>query len=116
MPEISVIIPVYNVNKYFLRCVDSFLSQTFKSFELILVDDGSTDGSGALCDSLAAKHDNVISLHKENGGQSTARNFGLDYVFETAPANGSFSRTATTGCIQSISKFCTTPQRKLPFQ
>ncbi len=74
----SVIIPVYNVEKYLSECVDSVLGQTFTDFELILVDDGSKDTSGALCDEYAAKDARVKVIHKENGGQSTARNIGVD--------------------------------------
>ena len=74
----SVIIPVYNVEKYLAECVDSVLGQTFTDFELILVDDGSKDASGALCDAYAAKDPRVKVIHKENGGQSTARNAGVD--------------------------------------
>lgn len=74
----SVIVPVYNVEKYLKECVDSILSQTFTDFELILVDDGSKDSSGAICDEYAAKDNRVKVIHKENGGQSTARNMGVD--------------------------------------
>lgn len=73
----SVIIPVYNVEKYLNECVDSILSQTFEDFEVILVDDGSKDGSGKICDEYAAKDARVKVIHKENGGQSTARNRGV---------------------------------------
>ena len=73
----SVIVPVYNVEKYLGQCIDSILSQTFEDFELILVDDGSRDGSGGICDSYAAKDSRVKVIHKENGGQSTARNAGV---------------------------------------
>lgn len=75
---VSVIVPVYNVGKYLGRCIDSILAQTFTDFELILVDDGSTDDSGKICDEYA-KHDSRIKvIHQENGGVSSARNRGLD--------------------------------------
>ena len=77
MPKISVIVPVYNVEKYLNRCVDSILAQTFDDFEIILIDDGSKDSSSAICDGLAKKKDKIKVLHKENGGQSSARNMGL---------------------------------------
>ncbi len=78
MPQISVIVPVYNVEKYLKRCVDSILKQTFFDFELILVDDGSNDKSGEICDQLAEKEDRIKVFHKENGGVSSARNMGID--------------------------------------
>ena len=74
----SIILPVYNVEKYLGECVDSILSQTFKDFEVILVDDGSKDSSPAICDEYAEKDSRVKVIHKENGGQSTARNIGLE--------------------------------------
>ena len=77
-PCLSVIIPVYNTEQYLPRCVDSVLSQGFQDFELLLVDDGSTDGSGVLCDLYAKKDDRIHVFHKENGGASSARNVGLD--------------------------------------
>lgn len=73
----SVIVPVYNVEKYINECVDSILSQTFTDFELILVNDGSTDNSPTICDEYAKKDSRVKVIHKENGGQSTARNIGI---------------------------------------
>lgn len=73
----SVIVPVYNVEQYLRACVDSVLSQTFEDFELILVDDGSKDTSGLICDEYANKDPRVKVIHKTNGGQSTARNAGL---------------------------------------
>ena len=77
-PAISIIVPVYNVEKYLSRCVDSILAQTFRDFELILVDDGSTDKSAEICDKYAAKDSRIKVIHKENGGQSSARNNGLE--------------------------------------
>ena len=78
MPKISVIVPVYKAEQYIRRCVDSILAQTFTDFELLLIDDGSPDNSGAICDEYAAKDSRVKVFHKENGGVSSARNLGLD--------------------------------------
>lgn len=75
---ISIIIPVYNVEKYLRRCIDSILSQTYTDFEAILVDDGSTDESGKICDEYALKDSRIKVIHKKNGGVSAARNSGLD--------------------------------------
>ena len=75
---VSVIIPVYNVEKYLRECLDSVLAQTYKDLEVILVDDGSTDQSGSICDEYAAKDSRFKVIHKPNGGQSDARNVGLD--------------------------------------
>ena len=77
-PKISVIVPVYNTEKYLHHCIDSILSQTFIDFELLLIDDGSKDSSGTICDEYAAKDNRVRVFHKENGGTSSARNMGLD--------------------------------------
>lgn len=77
-PLLSIIVPVYNVEQYLRKCIDSILSQTYTDFELILVDDGSTDNSGKICDEYALKDNRIIVLHKENGGVSSARNCGLD--------------------------------------
>ena len=74
--KISVIIPVYNVEKYLIRCVDSVINQTYKNLEIILVNDGSTDSSGILCDELAKSDARIKVIHKENGGLSDARNKG----------------------------------------
>ena len=81
MPKISVIVPVYRVEKYIHRCVDSILNQTFTDFELILVDDGSPDDCGAICDEYAAKDSRIVVIHQENGGLSAARNAGIDWAF-----------------------------------
>lgn len=76
--EISIITPVYKAEKYLRRCVDSILKQTYTDFELILVDDGSPDQSGAICDQYAEKDDRVRVIHQNNGGAAAARNTGLD--------------------------------------
>lgn len=75
--RISVIVPVYNVEAYLNRCVDSILAQSFKQLEIILVDDGSTDRSSAICDMYAGQDERIRVIHKENGGLSDARNAGL---------------------------------------
>lgn len=77
MPEISVIVPVYKAEDYLHACVDSILSQTVSDFELILVDDGSPDGCGAICDDYAARDSRVRVIHQENQGQAAARNHAL---------------------------------------
>lgn len=77
-PKISIIVPVYNVEKYLSRCIDSILSQTFTDFEILLVNDGSTDGSGNICEEYAKKDNRIRVLHKNNEGVSSARNTGLD--------------------------------------
>jgi len=75
---ISVIVPVYNVAPYLPRCIDSILAQSFGDFELLLIDDGSTDASGAICDEYARKDKRIKVFHKENGGLSDARNYGME--------------------------------------
>lgn len=76
-PKISVIVPIYNAEKYLRRCIDSILAQTFTDFELLLIDDGSSDKSGEICDEYAQKDLRVKAFHKKNGGVSSARNIGL---------------------------------------
>ncbi len=78
MPKVSVIVPVYKAEAYLKRCIDSILAQTFTDWELLLVDDGSPDRSGEICDEYAAADSRIRVLHKENGGVSSARNLGLD--------------------------------------
>ncbi|VEG71540.1 hyaluronan synthase [[Pasteurella] aerogenes] len=78
MDLISIVIPVYNVKDYLEKCFESVINQTYKNIEVILVNDGSTDGSGELCDDLALKDPRVVVYHKENGGLSSARNLGID--------------------------------------
>lgn len=77
-PKISVIVPVYNVRHYLPHCIDSILSQNFPNFELLLIDDGSKDDSGTICEEYATKDSRVHVFHKENGGVSSARNIGLE--------------------------------------
>ena len=77
MPLISVIVPVYKCEEYLEDCVNSILNQTFSDFEIILVDDGSPDKCGKICDELAKKHNNIIALHQTNQGQAAARNKGI---------------------------------------
>lgn len=82
MPEvISIVVPVYNAERTLNECVDSILSQTYSHFELLLVDDGSTDKSGVICDAYAAKDSRVRVFHKPNGGVSSARNLGIDNIW-----------------------------------
>ena len=89
-PKISVIVPVYKAEKYIHRCIDSLLAQTFKNFELLLIDDGSPDSSGKICDEYASIDSRVRVFHKGNGGVSSARQYGLehavgDYVIHADP-------------------------------
>lgn len=82
-PLISIIVPIYNVEKYLPTCLDSILAQTYKNLEIILVNDGSTDNSGAICDEYAARNvygggASIVAIHQENGGVASARNTGLD--------------------------------------
>ena len=78
VPRISVIIPVYNAEKFLRHCLDTLLAQTFKDFEVILIDDGSRDRSSNICDAYAYKDTRVHVYHKENGGVSAARQKGLE--------------------------------------
>lgn len=75
--KLSIIVPVYNVEKYLKKCVDSIIIQTYKDYEIILVDDGSKDNSCNICDEYAKKYDNIKVVHKANGGLSSARNVGI---------------------------------------
>ena len=78
MPKVSIIIPVYKVEKYIVRCIDSILAQTYSDWELLLVDDGSPDQSGVICDEYVAKDSRIRVFHKENSGVSAARNYAID--------------------------------------
>lgn len=77
-PLISVIVPVYNVERYLIGCVDSIIAQSYKNLEVILVDDGSTDNSGIICDSYLSKDERIKVIHQDNKGLSAARNSGID--------------------------------------
>lgn len=74
---VSIVVPVYNVEKYLKKCIESIISQTYKNLEIILVDDGSTDGSGKICDDYLTKDKRIKVIHKQNGGLSDARNVGI---------------------------------------
>ncbi len=76
--KLSIIVPIYNTEKYLRKCIDSILAQTLTDFECILVDDGSTDNCPSICDEYAEKDPRIVVIHKPNGGQSDARNKGLD--------------------------------------
>lgn len=78
MPKVSIVVPVYNVGRWLRRCIESIQSQSFDDFELLLIDDGSKDNSGEICDEYAGKDPRIRVFHKQNGGASSARNFGLD--------------------------------------
>ncbi len=76
--ELSIIVPVYNTFEYLEKCIESLIQETSYEYEIILIDDGSTDGSGLLCDELSNKYDNIKVIHKKNEGVSVARNMGID--------------------------------------
>ena len=76
--KFSIIVPVYKVEKYLERCINSILSQTYRNFELILVDDGSTDNCPRICDEYVKSNNRINVIHKKNGGLSSARNAGID--------------------------------------
>ena len=78
MKLLSIIVPVYNVKSYLKKCVESIINQTYTNLQIILVDDGSTDGSQDICDEFAQRDSRIVVIHKENGGLSTARNVGMD--------------------------------------
>lgn len=80
MAQVGVVVPIYNTEAILPRCVDSILAQTFSDFQLVLVNDGSRDGSGAVCDAYAAKDSRVHVIHQENAGVGTARNTGLEWL------------------------------------
>ena len=91
MDEIYILIPVYNVEAFLERCLQSVLNQTYTDYELVLIDDGSTDHSGDICDEYAYKYDNIKVLHHEHGGVSVTRNAGIEYVLGLNKENSWFT-------------------------
>ena len=79
-PLVSVIIPVYNVSRYLPQCLDSVTSQTYQNLEIVIVDDGSTDGSGSICAHYAERDDRILLIRSENKGLASARNLGLGSI------------------------------------
>ena len=77
MPKVSIIIPAYNIEKYLSACLDSALSQDFSNYEIVVIDDGSTDNTPKISDEYAKKYENVITIHQKNSGLSSARNTGI---------------------------------------
>ena len=131
MPSISVIVPVYKVEAFLGRCVDSILAQSLDDFELILVDDGSPDNCGQICDAYAAKDSRVRVIHQENGGLSAARNAGIDWAFTCSDSQWLafvdsddwvhrdylqqlYAAAAETGCLLSACSFQRTAGEELP--
>ena len=100
--KVSVIIPVYNVEKYLDRCVESVLDQTYKDLEIILVDDGTKDNSGIICDKYANKDSRIIVIHKENGGLSSARNVGIEIATGSAFFFLDSDDYLAIGCIEKM--------------
>ena len=82
MYQISIIVPVFNVENYLVRCLDSILNQIFTEFKVLLINDGSTDKSGVICDNYAKKDSRISVIHKENGGAATARNIGIEWALK----------------------------------
>lgn len=87
MPKISIVVPIYKVEPYLRRCIDSILTQTFCDFEAILVDDGSPDNCPQICDEYEKKDSRIHVIHQKNGGLSSARNAGLDWIFSNSNSN-----------------------------
>lgn len=108
MKRVSIIVPVFNVENYLKRCVDSIIDQTYADIEIILVDDGSTDSSGEICDDLSIRDNRIIVIHKKNGGLSDARNAGLDvasghYIF-FVDSDDFICNDAIKTCVDRIEK------------
>lgn len=80
--KVNIIIPVYNAEKYIKRCVQSILNQKYDNWNILLVDDGSTDGSGEICNLLSENDERISAIHQDNAGVSAARNFGIDYYIK----------------------------------
>ena len=107
--EISIIIPVYNAQKYIKKCIESIKNQTFKDIDIILIDDGSTDNSGSICDEYAMQDSRIRVFHKENGGVSSARNLGIekaigDYIM-FVDADDYLKQNCLEECIKIITAY-----------
>ncbi len=106
--KVSVIVPVYNVRQYIKEALDSLINQSYRDLEIILVDDGSTDGSGDICDEYQKKDDRILVIHQENGGLSAARNAGLDImsgdVISFLDPDDAFSSTMIEEMISALQK------------
>ena len=100
--KVSIIIPVYNVEKYLPRCVKSVLDQTYNDIEVILIDDGTKDNSGVMCDEYASRNENIKVIHKENGGLSSARNAGIEIATGDAIFFLDSDDYLSTACIEKI--------------
>lgn len=85
MAEVSIVIPIYNVEKYLARCIDSVISQTFRDYQIVLVDDGSSDDCPRICDEYRIKDNRIVVIHRRNGGLSAARNSGIEWVLDNNP-------------------------------
>ena len=108
---ISVVVSVYNMEKYLDRCINSLLKQTYKAYEIILVDDGSTDTSPSLCDEWGKKETSIRVFHKPNGGLSSARNYGIDHALGDLIIFPDPDDWVDTGYLQKLISIKSIPQR-----
>ena len=104
MPKYSIIVPVYNCRKYLPDCVESILNQTVPDFELVLIDDGSTDQSGVICDAYAVRDKRIRAFHKQNGGAASARNYGIDRAIGRYILFVDGDDTITKDCLEAVGK------------
>lgn len=107
MKTVSVILPVYNGEKTLQKAIESVIQQTFSDYRLIIIDDGSTDDSAKIADDFAEKYESVICVHKKNGGQSSARNVGLDIAkgskyISFLDADDTLQPNALQRCVESL--------------
>ena len=108
-PVLSIIVPVYNTEQYLSKCIESIIQQSYQQFELLLINDGSTDGSGSICDAYSAKDGRIKVMHKANGGVSSARNLGLDLAIGEwvmfVDSDDSLPKSAIENHMNSVSEF-----------
>lgn len=109
MVKVSIVIPVYNRKNFLTVCIKSLLAQSFEDFEICLVDDGSTDGTGLLCDELAEKDTRIRVLHVQNGGAAYARQKGWSWQQE----NGWSLSTLMIPCLPTLCSVCCKQRRKI---